>query len=228
MGILIMKRMLFLLVLLAPIGAQAGAASDIAWTPEQLKFVKNGNINKGKELAQTCGSCHGDTGQGMKEEQNEDVLIPAIPALAGQVANYTYKQLRDYAKDQRSHASMTGIAKGLSEQDAADLAVWFSSLPLPKSSGSNSNLAKAEKMVAEGDGKRILPPCFVCHGANGQGEKMDIPALAGQQADYFAKALLAYKSGERHNDIYSRMRLIAQQLSEAEIKELAQYYQAFK
>ena len=83
-------------------------------------------------------------------------------------------------------------------------------------------------MVEQGDGKRIVPPCFVCHGANGQGEKMDIPALAGQQADYLIKTLLEYKTGQRHNDVYSRMRLIAQQLSETEIKELAQYYQQLK
>ena len=83
-------------------------------------------------------------------------------------------------------------------------------------------------MVEQGDGKRILPPCFVCHGGKGQGEKQDIPALAGQQADYFARTLLEYKNGQRHNDIYSRMRLIAQQLSEEEIKELAQYYQQLK
>jgi hypothetical protein len=40
-----------------------------------------------------------------------------------------------------------------------------------------------------------------------------------------SRALLEYKSGQRRNDIYSRMRLIAQQLSDEEIRELAQYYQ---
>ena len=123
---------------------------------------------------------------------------------------------------------MTGEAKKLSKQDAADLAVWFSSLPPQENKSSSQNLARAEKMVEHGDGKRILPPCFVCHGSKGQGEKQDIPALAGQQADYFTRTLLEYKNGQRHNDIYSRMRLIAQQLSEEEIKELAQYYQQLK
>jgi cytochrome c553 len=225
MGILIMKRLLILLVLITPISAFAGAASNIAWTPAQLKFVKNGNAEKGKTLAGTCGGCHGDQGQGMPGNDGGQM---AYPALAGQVANYTFKQLRDYASGQRSDAIMAGITKDLSEQDSADLAAWFSSLPSPKSTGSNANLAKAAKLVNEGDGKRILPQCFVCHGNNGQGEKMDIPALAGQQADYFAKTLLDYKNGTRHNDIYSRMRLIAQQLTEDEIKELAKYYQAFK
>ena len=223
-----MKRMLLLLAFIAPIVVNAEPASKIAWTPEALNLVKNGNLNKGKELAESCKSCHGDKGQGMKEETRDDETLPAIPALAGQVATYTYKQLRDYFNGSRSHDSMTGIAKGLTEQDAADLAVWFSSLPPPENKASNQALARAEKMVEHGDGQRILPPCFVCHGGKGQGEKQDIPALAGQHADYFARTLLEYKNGQRHNDVYSRMRLIAQQLSEEEIKELAQYYQQLK
>lgn len=223
-----MKRMLLLLAFIAPFAANAEPASQIAWTPETLNRVKNGNVNKGKELAESCKSCHGDKGQGMKEETRDDETLPAIPALAGQVATYTYKQLRDYFNGSRSHDSMSSIAKGLTEQDAADLAVWFNSLPSPQNKSASRNLARAEKMVEQGDGKRILPPCFVCHGSKGQGEKMDIPALAGQQADYFARTLAAYKNGQRHNDIYSRMRLITQQLSDEEIRELAQYYQQLK
>jgi cytochrome c553 len=223
-----MKRMLILLAFMAPVMVNAKPASQIAWTPEVLNRVKNGDLNKGKELAETCKSCHGDKGQGMKEETRDDETLPAIPALAGQLATYTYKQLRDYFNGSRSHVQMTGVAKGLTEQDAADLAVWFNSLPAQENKFSSRNLARAEKMVEQGDGKRILPPCFVCHGGKGQGEKQDIPALAGQQADYFTRTLLEYKNGQRHNDIYSRMRLIAQQLSEEEIKELAQYYQQLK
>ena len=223
-----MKRMLLLLAFIAPAAVNAEPSSQIAWTPEVLNLVKNGDLNKGKGLAESCKSCHGDKGQGMKEETRDGETLPAIPALAGQVATYTYKQLRDYANGSRSHDSMTGIAKGLKEQDAADVAIWFSSLPAQENKSGSRNLARAEKMVEEGDGKRILPPCFVCHGGKGQGEKQDIPALAGQQADYFARTLLEYKNGQRHNDIYSRMRLIAQQLSEDEIRELAQYYQQVK
>lgn len=57
---------------------------------------------------------------------------------------------------------------------------------------------------------------------------MDIPALAGQQAEYTINTLLEYKNGTRHNDIYSRMRLIARQLSDDEIKQLGELYQQMK
>jgi cytochrome c553 len=228
MGILNMKRMLLLLAFIAPVAVNAEPASSVAWTPETLNLVKGGNLDKGKTLAESCKSCHGDQGQGMKEETRDGETLPSIPALAGQLATYTYKQLRDYAGGSRVHDQMTGIAKELSEQNAADLAVWFASLPKQENKSSGGNLDKAEKMVEDGDGKRILPPCFVCHGGKGQGEKQDIPALAGQHADYFARTLQDYKNGSRHNDIYSRMRLIAQQLTDEEIKELAQYYQQLK
>ena len=223
------RHLVLIMALIAPFLANAAeSGSQIAWTTETLKLVKHGNAEKGKNLAETCKACHGLRGEGMAAETRDDEKIPAIPALAGQAPNYTFKQLRDYFNDDRSNDSMTAIAKGLSEQDAADLAAWYASLEPPKPTKTNNDVSTAEKMVEAGDGKRILPPCFVCHGANGQGEKIDIPSLAGQQADYFERTLMQYKSSERHNDIYSRMRLIAKQLSEAEIKALANYYQQLR
>lgn len=223
------RPVLLFVLCAAPIFADAlESGSQIAWTPELLNAVKKGNPEKGANLAQTCKACHGERGEGSKAESKDGDIIPAVPALAGQLATYTYKQLRDYAASDRNDISMTGIAKSLSEQDSADIAAWYASIALPKQEVAEvdeKKLAAAQRMVEEGDGKRILPPCFVCHGGKGQGEKMDIPSLAGQQADYFERTLLAYKKGERHNDIYSRMRLISKQLSEEEIKQLSVYYQ---
>jgi cytochrome c553 len=220
---------LILIISLFPVLVNAGeSGSQIAWTQNTLKLVKNGHADKGQIIAESCKACHGQRGEGTPAETKDGETLPAVPALAGQVANYTFKQLRDYFNDDRSNESMTGIAKSLSEQDAADVAVWYASISLPKSAGNDIKPGLAEALVKTGDGKRILPPCFVCHGANGQGEKMDIPSLAGQKADYFERTLMQYRSGERHNDIYSRMRLIAKQLTETEIKALSNYYQELR
>ncbi len=221
MGILIMKRIYLVLSLIAPLVVQAAPSSEIAWTPALLKSVKNADASKGKALAsaKTCNTCHGDAGISN---------LPDTPSLAGQMATYLYKQLRDYAKGSRKHNFMSSVATELSEPETADLAAWYSSLPLPAATAKSQNLAQAEQMVEQGDGKRILPPCEVCHGSEGQGEKMDLPALKGQRADYLVKTLLEFKTGQRHNDIYSRMRLIAEQLSEQEIKNLATFYQNFE
>ncbi len=212
-----MKKIIVLTFFCLPALVIADPSSLVAWTPEQLQLVKNGNLQNGRKLAETCIGCHGEKGVS---------VIPNYPSLAGQTANYTFKQLRDYATNKRVNTLMSSIAQGLSEQDMTDLAAWFSSLPAARHKSSEQTFKKAEHLVFQGDSKRILTPCFLCHGAKGQGEKMDIPALAGQQAEYFAETLKAYKSGQRHNDIYSRMRLISRQLSEQEIEQLGKYYQS--
>ncbi len=210
-----MKPTIALLLLLAPVFVIAEPATNIAWTPEQLNFVKQGSLQKGKQLAISCAGCHGEKGVSQMAD---------FPSLAGQLATYTYRQLRDYADDKRTHALMNSVATGLSEQDSADLAIWFASLMPANGKSSSVKLDKAEKLVAKGNGKKIIPPCFACHGSEGQGEKQDIPALAGQQVEYLVNTLTEYKTGIRHNDIYSRMRLIAEQLSDEDIRQLAQFY----
>ncbi|MDF1583603.1 MAG: c-type cytochrome [Methyloprofundus sp.] len=214
-----MKRILPLILCIAPAFVSAEPASNMVWVPETLNFVKDGDAKKGEQLAQSCAGCHGEKGIS---------AIGMFPSLAGQTANYTYKQLRDYADGKRENPMMSSIAASLSEKDSADLAAWFQSLPAAQKIASQEDLSKAVSLVDKGNGKKILPPCFVCHESSGKGQKMDTPALAGQQAEYTEATLLAYKNGTRHNDIYSRMRIIAKQLSDTEIKQLAEYYQQLK
>lgn len=213
-----MKHIMYfgLLGLFSATLAHAQPSSQIAWTPDKLNFVKHANAEKGKQLAANCAGCHGE--QGVSQ-------VATNPSLAGQLATYTFKQLLDYKNGSREHAVMSAMAAGLSEQDMADLALWYSSLPKAKNAADSQSVAAAELLVSRGDGKRTLPPCFACHGKNGQGEKQDIPALAGQQAEYLATTLKAYKAGTRKNDVYSRMRILSQELSDQEISAVAKYYQ---
>lgn len=203
--------------LIVSVAVQAEPASKVAWTPEQVNFVKKGNAERGKELSATCTGCHGE--QGVSQ-------VPNYPSLAGQLATYTYKQLQDYKTGHRKHELMGSMVTGLNDQDMADLAAWYSTLPTPKPEGNTQSLSKAEGLVNKGDGKRALPPCAVCHGPDGKGERMDIPVLAGQQVDYFVQTLEAYQKDERRNDIFGRMRVLSKQLTDDEIKELAHYYRA--
>lgn len=214
-----MNRLLFSLLLTVPALASAAPSSQVAWTPEQLNFVKAGNAQKGRELAVTCASCHGDIG--ISE-------TPAFPSLAGQLPTYLFKQLRDYADGSRDNPIMAGVAKGLGKQDMADLAVWFGAQTAPPASYGETDVKQAKTLASQGDNERLLVPCEVCHGNGGEGEKMDIPALAGQQAEYLSATLNAFKDGSRHNDIYGKMRLIAKALTEKEIEALGIYYQSLR
>ena len=214
-----MKKIILALTVSLPAMTLAEPSSQVAWTPEQLNFVKAGNPAKGEELAKMCSGCHGEKGISTNA---------SYPSLAGQLPTYLYKQLQDYGNGERQDPMMNGIAKSLSEQDSADLAVWFGSQTPAFQSRSLMVYEKAETLVKAGSRDRILPPCEVCHGSDGKGQVMDMPALSGQNAAYLSSSLKAFKSGERHNDIYSRMRLIAETLTDQEIEELGFYYQNVK
>ena len=187
----------------------AEPSSLVAWTPDTLNRLKKGNAEHGKELSGTCAGCHNETN--------------ANPQLDGQLPTYIYKQLVDYKNGNRKDptTAMNGLASTLSDQDMTDVSAWYGQqAPIQGKGGGNDTTG----IVFKGDGKRMEPSCSRCQGYSGQGEKVDTPRLAGQKADYLEKTLLAYKSGVRGNDIYSRMRLIASKLSDQEIKQLADYY----
>lgn len=191
----------------------AAPSTQVAWTPQTLRFVKNGNAEHGKTVAGVCAGCHNDASPN--------------PKLEGQLATYLYRQLRDYKDGSREDptTAMKGVASTLSEQDMADVAAWYAKQePMVGAGGAEDPTG----IVAKGEGKRMEPACASCHGSGGEGEKVDTPRLAGQKAGYLEQILLDYKSGARHNDVYGRMRLIAGKLGDAEIKQLAQYYARLK
>jgi cytochrome c553 len=85
-----------------------------------------------------------------------------------------------------------------------------------RSAGTNPD--QALELVREGRGD--LWPCAECHGEDGAGSGL-IPRLAGMPAGYLAKQLHDYRAGLRRN---ATMELVASQLSEDEILELASYF----
>ncbi|TAN50827.1 MAG: c-type cytochrome [Methylococcaceae bacterium] len=210
------KRLLILPAVLGALTAVAYAApsSRVAWTPATLALVKNADADHGLALASSlaCDGCH--TGNAM----------PEAPHINGQTANYLYRQLHDYQDGSRAHAIMSGVAKGLREQDMADLAAWYAKQDALPPVSAKGDVGKAEVLAEHGDNQRLIPACAACHGGNGAGKGQDVPRLAGQKPAYLAAMLRAYKTGQRHNDVYQRMRSLAAVLSEEEIKQLAEYY----
>jgi cytochrome c553 len=126
---------------------------------------------------------------------------------------------------------MTSQAMMLSEQDMADLAVYFESLPAPAQAVADPDLVgKGEALYRGGEVTKQVAACIACHGPAGTGNPAaGYPALKGQHADYTAKQLRDYASGERVSDGKTRiMREIAGKLSEDEIVALASYVQGLK
>lgn len=194
--------------------AQAEISSFVAFDKATRAIIKSGNALRGKEKAITmrCNTCHAKNGQG-----DDDVSV------AGHPATYIFKQLKDF-KDHKRDGVMRKKVKKLTDKDMADFSVWYASLPFAKGAGVGGQVAI--DLVYKGDPKRMLKPCSTCHGQNGEGGKYDSPAITGQNKDAFIEMMEAFKDGDRTNDIYSRMRLIAEVLTEKEIQALADYYAA--
>lgn len=82
-----------------------------------------GDVDAGKAKSAVCAACHGANGISQ---------IPTYPNLAGQKAGYTVIALNAYKSKQRQGgqaAIMQGQAAALSEEDMADLAAYYESLP---------------------------------------------------------------------------------------------------
>lgn len=73
--------------------------------------------------------------------------------------------------------------------------------------------------------KIMMGKCQVCHGKDGLATLPDAPNIAGQKADYLVRVLTAFKTGERQHPM---MTVVAQELSEQDIADVAAYYSAIK
>ena len=78
-----------------------------------------GDAAAGKIKAQMCAVCHGLDGIGKN---------PLVPNLAGESPIYITKQLKAFRSGERKHEQMSIIAAGLSDDDIANLAAWYSGL----------------------------------------------------------------------------------------------------
>lgn len=220
------KLLLLACTFAIPVGlVQAGPSSNVAWTVETHGLVKRGNSSIGADIEKVetedvnaCTDCHGDAGAEPDREKH--------PTLAGQVAAYTFKQLRDYKDGTRKNRRMQEAVERLTDEQLAALAAWYAEQPLPKVEVDEDETVSQEtlKLIFVGDKTRLIQPCASCHGARGEGAIIDVPAIAGQNVKYFVNTMKDYAKEKRKNDVYSRMRIIAKSLTRDEINELAVYY----
>lgn len=177
-----------------------------------------GDAKAGEKKIAMCLGCHGIEGY-----QASFPEIYKVPKIAGQGAKYIVSALTAYKKGDRKHPSMRGVVDNLSDQDMADIAVYFEALgkvasaPVPGKAAEGN--AKAVALVGKG-------ACVSCHG-DSFSKPIDpsYPKIAGQPADYLFVALKSYKT--EGNATWGRanpvMGGVAKQFTNAELKELANY-----
>lgn len=165
------------LVLLAPpVGAQV-----VDRTPPQA--------------AQLCVNCHGQT---LQQQATADAQL--IPLLGAQQPKYLENALLAYARRQRDHFFMRGVAAGLSAAERAEVVRYFASTPL-----SSARPGVKAPMPA------AAAACVACHGdATTAPVAEDIPRLAGQHQAYLQGAFLGYAKGTRRHAVMQSVAADAQ------------------
>lgn len=185
--------------------------------------AEEGNIEAGKLKAATCAACHGTDGNA--------TLMQQYPKLAGQHPKYLEKQLKEYkqamatgGKQGRNNPVMGGMAMALSDQDIADIAVYYASLPISDNTSPKESVEVAQQLYRFGDTERGIAACIACHGPRGNGMSLSgFPKISGQNAEYVKLQLEEFRSSARANDMNAMMRSVAAKLSDDEINALSQY-----
>jgi len=193
-----------------------------------------GSADTGKAKAVTCTACHGPEG----------ISSTGLwPNLAGQNAPYSLAQLKAFKASMSADHSQSGPAMSrmnplmssqamlLSDQDMADLAVYYESLPVAAQAVADASLVTRGEALYQGGNKESgAAACLACHGPSGRGNPAaKYPALQGQHAAYTVKQLQDYASGERATDGKTRiMRDIAVRLSNEDIEAVASYIQGLR
>lgn len=174
-----------------------------------------GDPNAGQAKAQVCAACHGGNGVG---------IAPTFPNLAGQNASYLAKQIREIRDGARNVPQMAGMVDNFSDQDALDVAAYFSGLPANLGQADPALAEKGRNLYRAGDLAKGIPACTACHSPTGQGNApAAYPALSGQHSAYTVTQLKNFRSGERNNDPNSMMRIIANKMSDSEMEAVADF-----
>jgi cytochrome c553 len=183
-----------------------------------------GDAASGKDQSVPCSACHGVDGNSASP----------FPKLAGQGEKYLFKQLRDIREGLRVVPTMVGQLDDKTDQDLADIAAYFSS---QQSTGGQTNpelLELGADIYRGGIADRNVAACIACHSPTGKGNApAGFPALAGQNAQYVADQLRAYRKGYddptgRTNDDAMIMRATARGLSDKEIEAVSSYVAGLK
>ena len=205
---------------LASLIAMAGLA--LAAFEAQASSLVEGSIEDGKAKSITCAACHGPEGNSAN---------PLWPNIAGQNAPYILAQLKAFKEGARQDPLMTSQAMLLSDEDMADLAVYFESLPAAAQAVKDpGTVGRGEGLYRGGNLETGVAACIACHGPTGDGNPAaKYPALRGQHADYVAKTLRDYASGARTSDGKTQvMRDIAGRLRDDEIAAISSYVQGLR
>jgi cytochrome c553 len=179
-----------------------------------------GDREAGKTKSTACVACHNLDGNSTN---------PLWPKIAGQHEGYLFKQLQEFhkgAEGGRNQPVMLGIIGGMSDQDFADLAAYFTAEKMSSAEAPAATAVLGERLYRGGNLTTGVSACSACHGPAGMGNTAaGFPRLAGQHSAYIVDQLKKFRSGERHNDVGGMMQDIAKRMTDAEMQAVADFIQ---
>jgi cytochrome c553 len=151
--------------------------------PAQRGTPDIGDPAAGEPLSGQCGGCHG--AHGVSHDS-------ATPTLAGQDAEYLISATKAYRDKTRHHDIMLADS---SDSDIADIAAFYS---VQKSRPAEDGATSA---------KDLIEKCDRCHGPGIENDNVAIPKISGQDREYLARALRAYRDDRRESSMMHKMTL---------------------
>ncbi|OEY65748.1 c-type cytochrome [Marinobacter sp. X15-166B] len=176
-----------------------------------------GDPAAGEQNAATCAACHGPGGA--------QPIMGNYPKLAGLGEAYLAAQLRLIKSGERAVPEMTGQLDNFDEQDLQNLAAYFNQQPAGGGQANPDLVTRGQALYRGGNMASGVPACAACHNPQGKGnEPAGYPRLSGQNADYVAKQLKAYRDGTRGGGNNAQLMTdVASRLTDAEIEAVASY-----
>ncbi|MBU2873276.1 c-type cytochrome [Marinobacter salexigens] len=176
-----------------------------------------GDPEAGKQAAAACQACHGQGGA--------KPIMGAYPKISGLGEKYLYNQLVAIQEDARPIPEMTGQLTGKSKQELEDLAAYFASQEMVVSQADPELVEKGAALYRGGNMASGVPACAACHNPQGKGNgPAGYPHIGGQNAEYLAKQLEAYRDGTRANGANAAIMMdVSARLTDAEIEAVSSY-----
>ena len=159
-------------------------------------------------------------------DQRGNSAAADYPKLAGQHASYLASTLRAYRDGSRENAIMAGLAAVLSDEDIADLSVYYATQSVSSGAVQPDLLERGEQLYRFGDSEKGISACAACHGPTGAGLASAVfPSLKGQWAGYSETQLRSFRDGLRMNVMMSG---VAKNMSDADIEAVSSYVEGLK
>ena len=178
-----------------------------AASPAKVAAQKPDPVQAGKTAASGCGGCHGETGISK---------TPGTPSLVALDPKYFVAASNAYKTGQRKDDVMKSMVGALSDETLNSIALYYAlQKPAKAQTPAQGDQAAGKAAAAAG--------CAACHGDQGVSGNPATPSIAGQDAQYVAAALRAYKDGSRKDE---SMKDAAAALDDRVTKNISAYYAA--